>query len=167
VQGTTPSMGGIAQNGTEEEPYVCDEPYGSQEVGALFDTISICLSKGLGAPVGSLLIGGWRKRECAGTCCRWCPPQAPIRLAWVDGGPGRRSASTLCNALSACMAPLPWLCYQGSCCRSGTIHRPNTSCMQAVQKSLHGPGAYAKPWVVACGRRASWQQLGCTRSPTT
>ena len=27
------------------------------EYGALFDTISICLSKGLGAPVGSLLIG--------------------------------------------------------------------------------------------------------------
>ncbi|MFT5261834.1 MAG: threonine aldolase [Polaribacter sp.] len=28
------------------------------EHGALFDSISICLSKGLGAPVGSLLIGG-------------------------------------------------------------------------------------------------------------
>jgi threonine aldolase len=28
-----------------------------QEYGALFDSISICLSKGLGAPVGSLLIG--------------------------------------------------------------------------------------------------------------
>ncbi len=28
-----------------------------KEVGELFDTISICLSKGLGAPVGSLLIG--------------------------------------------------------------------------------------------------------------
>jgi len=28
-----------------------------QEVGRLFDSISICLSKGLGAPVGSLLIG--------------------------------------------------------------------------------------------------------------
>jgi threonine aldolase len=27
------------------------------EVGALFDTISLCLSKGLGAPVGSVLIG--------------------------------------------------------------------------------------------------------------
>jgi threonine aldolase len=27
------------------------------EVGALFDSVSICLSKGLGAPVGSLLIG--------------------------------------------------------------------------------------------------------------
>lgn len=29
----------------------------TQAVGALFDSISICLSKGLGAPVGSLLIG--------------------------------------------------------------------------------------------------------------
>ena len=28
-----------------------------QDMGALFDSISICLSKGLGAPVGSLLIG--------------------------------------------------------------------------------------------------------------
>ncbi len=32
-----------------------------QDVGALFDTISICLSKGLGAPVGSLLIGNAEK----------------------------------------------------------------------------------------------------------
>ncbi len=29
----------------------------TQAVGALFDSISICLSKGLGAPVGSLLVG--------------------------------------------------------------------------------------------------------------
>lgn len=29
----------------------------TQEVGALFDSISICLSKGLGAPVGSVLLG--------------------------------------------------------------------------------------------------------------
>lgn len=29
----------------------------TQEIGSLFDSISICLSKGLGAPVGSLLIG--------------------------------------------------------------------------------------------------------------
>ncbi len=28
------------------------------EIGTLFDSISICLSKGLGAPVGSLLLGG-------------------------------------------------------------------------------------------------------------
>lgn len=29
----------------------------TQDVGALFDSVSICLSKGLGAPVGSVLIG--------------------------------------------------------------------------------------------------------------
>ena len=29
----------------------------TQEIGSIFDSISICLSKGLGAPVGSLLIG--------------------------------------------------------------------------------------------------------------
>ncbi len=32
----------------------CDAAH---QVGALFDTVSICLSKGLGAPVGSLLLG--------------------------------------------------------------------------------------------------------------
>ena len=31
--------------------------YTSKEIGTQFDTISICLSKGLGAPVGSLLLG--------------------------------------------------------------------------------------------------------------
>jgi threonine aldolase len=31
--------------------------YSSQEVGDIFDTISVCLSKGLGAPAGSVLIG--------------------------------------------------------------------------------------------------------------
>lgn len=29
----------------------------TQEIGCLFDSISVCLSKGLGAPVGSLLVG--------------------------------------------------------------------------------------------------------------
>ncbi len=45
------------------------------EIAAPFDSISICLSKGLGAPVGSLLVGGagfikeakrWRKRAGGG-----------------------------------------------------------------------------------------------------
>ena len=31
--------------------------YGPGELGGIFDTISICLSKGLGCPVGSLLLG--------------------------------------------------------------------------------------------------------------
>jgi threonine aldolase len=30
----------------------------AKEYGSLFDTVSICLSKGLGAPVGSVLVGG-------------------------------------------------------------------------------------------------------------
>ena len=46
-----------------------------QEWGSLFDTVSICLSKGLGAPVGSVLVGSrelvtqarvWRKRYGGG-----------------------------------------------------------------------------------------------------
>jgi threonine aldolase len=45
------------------------------EVGRLFDSVSVCLSKGLGAPVGSVLVGPdeviaearqWRKRMGAG-----------------------------------------------------------------------------------------------------
>ncbi|SDZ06783.1 L-threonine aldolase [Micromonospora pattaloongensis] len=37
------------------------------EYGALFDTLSVCLSKGLGAPVGSLVVGSAEKIERA----RW------------------------------------------------------------------------------------------------
>ncbi len=46
-----------------------------EHVGRLFDTVSVCLSKGLGAPVGSVLVGPaaamadarqWRKRMGAG-----------------------------------------------------------------------------------------------------
>jgi len=31
--------------------------YSAQDIGSQFDTISVCLSKGLGAPIGSLLLG--------------------------------------------------------------------------------------------------------------
>lgn len=34
-----------------------EEDYEAKDLGAIFDSISICLSKGLGCPVGSLLIG--------------------------------------------------------------------------------------------------------------
>ncbi len=37
----------------------------TKEIGNLFDTISICLSKGLGAPVGSLLLGTKEKIKSA------------------------------------------------------------------------------------------------------
>jgi len=36
---------------------IVENDYSTNDIGELFDTISICLSKGLGAPVGSLLIG--------------------------------------------------------------------------------------------------------------
>jgi len=36
---------------------IVESDYTSQEIGKQFDTISVCLSKGLGAPIGSLLIG--------------------------------------------------------------------------------------------------------------
>lgn len=36
---------------------IVESDYTSQEIGDQFDTISVCLSKGLGAPVGSVLIG--------------------------------------------------------------------------------------------------------------
>ena len=36
---------------------IVESNYSAKDLGAEFDTISICLSKGLGAPVGSLLLG--------------------------------------------------------------------------------------------------------------
>ena len=36
---------------------IVEEGYSASEVGACFDSISICMSKGLAAPVGSLLLG--------------------------------------------------------------------------------------------------------------
>ncbi|ATH07056.1 threonine aldolase [Halobacteriovorax marinus] len=36
---------------------IVEEDYTPKDLGAIFDSISICLSKGLGAPVGSLLLG--------------------------------------------------------------------------------------------------------------
>lgn len=36
---------------------ILESDYSAKDIGAQFDTISVCLSKGLGAPVGSLLLG--------------------------------------------------------------------------------------------------------------
>ncbi len=40
----------------------------ASEIAALFDTVSVCLSKGLGAPIGSLMCG---KKENVETARRW------------------------------------------------------------------------------------------------
>ncbi len=36
---------------------IAESDYGPKELGSTFDSISICMSKGLGAPIGSLLLG--------------------------------------------------------------------------------------------------------------
>lgn len=36
---------------------VVEAGYSPAQIGPLFDSVSICLSKGLGCPVGSLLLG--------------------------------------------------------------------------------------------------------------
>jgi len=36
---------------------IVESDYSAKDIGSQFDTISVCLSKGLGAPVGSLLLG--------------------------------------------------------------------------------------------------------------
>lgn len=56
-----------------------------EQYGALFDTISICLSKGLGAPVGSILIGSKAHMEQA------------LRIRKLFGG-GMRQAGFLAAA---------------------------------------------------------------------
>lgn len=56
-----------------------------EQYGALFDTISVCLSKGLGCPVGSLLLGSKKHMEKA------------IRIRKILGG-GMRQAGYLAAA---------------------------------------------------------------------
>jgi threonine aldolase len=36
---------------------IVESDYSAKDIGALFDTVSVCLSKGLGCPVGSVLLG--------------------------------------------------------------------------------------------------------------
>lgn len=64
---------------------LASEPEGPEAYGALFDTISVCLSKGLGCPVGSLLIGSGEAMEKA------------LRIRKVLGG-GMRQAGYLAAA---------------------------------------------------------------------
>lgn len=61
------------------------KPEAPEAYGALFDTISVCLSKGLGCPVGSLLIGSEEMMESA------------LRIRKVLGG-GMRQAGYLAAA---------------------------------------------------------------------
>jgi threonine aldolase len=68
--------------------------------GGLFDTVSVCLSKGLGAPVGSVLVSSaeriaearvWRKRLGAG-CARWRARGGRALRARAPCRPARRGS---------------------------------------------------------------------------
>jgi threonine aldolase len=84
------------------------------EYGALFDSISICLSKGLGAPVGSVLIGkreiikqGTRIRKVLGGAMRQAGYIAAAGIYALNNNIARltddhRNAAALAEALKEC-----------------------------------------------------------------
>lgn len=91
--------------------------YGTQAIGGLFDSLSVCFSKGLGAPVGSVLIGnaafirkarrirkvfggGMRQAGYLAAACLFALENNIDRLA-VDHQHAQQMASVLSN--------LPWI----------------------------------------------------------
>jgi threonine aldolase len=88
--------------------------------GELFDTVSVCLSKGLGAPIGSVLVSStervaegrvWRKRQAAG-CGRSASSPRPALCARpqrraLGGRPraGASAAQTVATASRASSTP--------------------------------------------------------------
>jgi threonine aldolase len=88
---------------------------GLEDYGREFDTVSVCLSKGLGAPVGSVLVGSadamaeariWRKRFGGGmrqagilaAAGLWALDHHIDRLS-VDHGRARRAAESMAEAV--------------------------------------------------------------------
>jgi threonine aldolase len=91
------------------------------DYGREFDTVSVCLSKGLGAPVGSVLVGSadaieeariWRKRYGGGmrqvgilaAAGRYALAHHVERLA-DDHARARRAASAFAEASPGCLDP--------------------------------------------------------------
>ena len=91
------------------------------DYGREFDTVSVCLSKGLGAPVGSVLVGSaaamaeariWRKRYGGGmrqvgilaAAGRYALAHHVERLA-DDHARARRAAAAFAEALPGCLDP--------------------------------------------------------------
>ncbi|MDO8969772.1 MAG: GntG family PLP-dependent aldolase, partial [Saprospiraceae bacterium] len=89
----------------------------THEVGALLDSISICLSKGLGAPVGSVLIGNQafiaearRVRKAMGGGMRQAGYLAAAGIYALDHHVERlRDDHTHARMLAEALAQLPWV----------------------------------------------------------
>ena len=69
--------------------------HSERDLAAGFDTVSVCFSKGLGAPVGSALAGSREGRRA-----RAQDPQAPRRRHAPGGLPGPRRRSTACASIA-------------------------------------------------------------------
>lgn len=91
------------------------------DYGALFDTVSVCLSKGLGAPIGSVLVGSselidaariWRKRYGAGmrqvgilAAAGLYALDHQVQRLVQDHDRARRAAQALAEAAPGCIDP--------------------------------------------------------------
>jgi threonine aldolase len=88
-----------------------------EQVGVLFDSVSICLSKGLGAPVGSVLLGSRefitrarRLRKAFGGGMRQVGYLAAAGLYALDHHVERlRDDHARARALGEALEPLPWV----------------------------------------------------------
>jgi threonine aldolase len=91
------------------------------DYGRLFDTVSVCFSKGLGAPVGSMLLsdaatiararvqrkrlgGGWRQAGVLAAAANWALDHHLARLA-DDHAAARAFASAVAGRAPAAVAP--------------------------------------------------------------
>jgi hypothetical protein len=93
------------------------------DYGAQFDTLSVCLSKGLGAPVGSLVVTDARGPPRPGCCASaWaaacarpaCSPR-PVRTPWTTTSSGSPTTTAELRASPRRWAPDRW---RPTSCRS-------------------------------------------------
>jgi len=96
---------------------VVESGYSPAEVGSLFDTVSICLSKGLGAPVGSVLTGtteaicrGKRIRKVLGGTMRQAGYLAAAGIYALENNIERLKTDHLnAKSIAEALGKVPWV----------------------------------------------------------
>ena len=154
----------VAQAAADREAIRARE---ARSIASLFDSVSVCFSKGLGAPVGSALCGSReliararRIRKMAGGAMRQAGLLAAAASYALDHHVDRLAQD---HALAQAAGPRAWAASQG--CRSS--RRRPTSCSStwsvpaqgAVRRAAGAPGARKACWPPAC--------TGCVLSPTS
>lgn len=92
--------------------------YSAGDIGDCFDTVSVCLSKGLGAPVGSLLVGsseiikrGKRVRKVMGGTMRQAGYLAAAGIYALRNNIGRLKEDHLhAKAIAEALGKTTWVC---------------------------------------------------------